>query len=75
MSPTSKLLSILASLALANALDVELTAVSCDPNLPVTADIMLDCDGSSRCTFGEPALVNGTSKSIDTSSVVSLLDS
>jgi hypothetical protein len=62
MSPTSTFLFVLASLALANALDVELKSVSCDPDLPVTADINLDCDGSSRCTFGEPAMVNGTSK-------------
>jgi hypothetical protein len=67
MSPTSNLLFILASLTLANALDVELRTVSCDPDLPVTAEIYLDCDGSSRCTFGEPAMVNGTSKSTDVS--------
>jgi hypothetical protein len=50
-------------LAFANALDVELKSVSCDADLPVTAEIYLDCDGSSRCTFGEPAMVNGTRKS------------
>jgi hypothetical protein len=71
MSSTSKLLFILASLALANALDVELRTVNCNPDLPVTAEIVLDCDGSARCTFGEPAMVNGTSKSTN----VSLLDS
>jgi hypothetical protein len=64
MSPPSNLLFVLASLlALANSLDVELKSVSCDPDLPVTAEIYLDCDGSSRCTFGEPAMVNGTRKS------------
>jgi hypothetical protein len=59
---TSTLL-FLASLTLTLALDVELRSVECDTDLPVTADIFLDCDGSSRCTFGEPAMVNGTSKS------------
>lgn len=62
MSPASKLLFLLASVALVNALDVELRSVNCDPDLPVTADIYLDCNGTSRCTFGEPAMVNGTSK-------------
>jgi hypothetical protein len=63
MSPTSNLLFVLASLlTLANALDVELKSVSCDQDLPVTADIYLDCNGSSRCTFGERAMVNGTRK-------------
>jgi hypothetical protein len=63
MSPTSSLLFVLASLmALSNALDVELKSVTCDPDLPVTADIYLDCNGTSRCTFGEPAMVNGTRK-------------
>jgi hypothetical protein len=64
MSSPIKLLFVLASFALVNSLDVELSSVECDPDLPVTADIVLNCDGSSRCTFGEAAGINGTSKSI-----------
>jgi hypothetical protein len=63
MSPAFNLLFVLASLTFANALDVELRSVSCDPDLPVTAEIYLNCNGTSRCTFGEPATVNGTCKS------------
>jgi hypothetical protein len=55
-----KALLVLASLALTTALDIEINSVECDNNLPVRADITLDCDGSDRCTFGETALVSGT---------------
>lgn len=57
-----KLLFVLSSLALATALDVEITDVNCDSSLPISADIILDCNGSSRCTFGGEAKVYGTSK-------------
>jgi hypothetical protein len=57
-----KLLFVLSSLALASALDVEITDVNCDTSLPISADIILDCNGSSRCTFGGEAKVYGTSK-------------
>jgi hypothetical protein len=57
-----KLLFVLSSLALATALDVEINSVDCDSSLPVTADIILDCNGSSRCTLGGEAMIYGTSK-------------
>ena len=62
MSSTMKLLFVLSSLALASALDVEITDVNCDTSLPISADIILDCNGSARCTFGGEAKVYGTSK-------------
>jgi hypothetical protein len=62
MSSTMKLLFVLSSLALASALDVEITDVNCDSSLPISADIILDCNGSTRCTFGGEAKVYGTSK-------------
>ncbi len=62
MSSTMKLLFALASLTLASALDVEITDVNCDTSLPISADIILDCNGSARCTFGGEAKVYGTSK-------------
>lgn len=55
-----KLLVLLASLVVVNSLDVEVGYVTCDPDLPVSANITLDCNGSSRCSFGEEAQVNGT---------------
>jgi hypothetical protein len=58
-----KLLFVLITLSLASALDVELTGVQCDSSLPVSAEIILECDGSSRCTFNKAASVYGTSKS------------
>jgi hypothetical protein len=57
-----KLLFALSSLALASALDIEITDVNCDSSLPISADIILDCNGSSRCSFGGEAQVYGTSK-------------
>ncbi|KAL7575563.1 hypothetical protein ACA910_020139 [Epithemia clementina (nom. ined.)] len=44
-------------------LDVEISSISCRQDLYVTVDYMeLDCNGSSRCTFGSYADVNGNLK-------------
>ena len=46
--------------ALSSALDVEITDVSCQDNMPVEASLQLDCNGSKRCTFGTTVGVTGS---------------
>lgn len=41
------------------SLDVQIVNVTCDTNLPVTADVYLQCNGGGRCSFGESAKVYG----------------
>lgn len=46
--------------ALSSALDVEITDVSCQDDMPVEASLQLDCNGSKRCTFGTTVGVTGS---------------
>jgi len=64
MIKSFKLVIALSVFALVKALDVEITSVSCDDSLAVTADFNIKCkDGATkRCTFGEQITVYGTRK-------------
>ena len=47
------------------SIDLELVKVSCDRSLPIHVydnDIMMTCNGDSKCTFGEEASIYGTCK-------------
>jgi len=68
------LIPLLLLLGLAHGLDVELEKISCNPDLPVTADLYLKCEGGSRCTFGNTTSLTGTSKSLRERLCTILLD-
>ena len=49
----------------ANALDLEIDHVQCDTSLPAYAEadaITMKCDGNTRCTLGEDAMISGERK-------------
>jgi hypothetical protein len=74
---TTMLQQLLCSLAflvsLAHGLDVRLSEYSCDRNLPVTADIYMQCqDGGTRCSFGDYVLIYGSRTCIHSLVCVSL---
>lgn len=57
------LLTSLLLLAPAFALDLILDSITCDEALPYYAtDFDMKCDGQTRCTFGEDAVIYGERK-------------
>ena len=47
------------TISVVSGLDLRVVNTTCDPTLPLTADIYLQCNGDARCTFGEVSKVYG----------------
>jgi hypothetical protein len=50
---------------LTSALDLEFDSIQCDTKLPAYAEengITMTCNGSTRCTMGDSAVISGESK-------------
>lgn len=49
----------LSTLVVVSALDVEISDFTCDNSYPMTTTLEMSCNGTSRCTFGETAIISG----------------
>lgn len=72
-----RIVILLATALVGNALDLEFDKIECNDTLAAYAyqdDVHMDCSGDSRCSFGEQALIYGNRRFYFVSLVVSVND-